>query len=79
MEGFRKLPSSAVSVDSWTVTIPQNELDDLRKLVELGKIAKPVYENTQEDNRYGVTAKWLSEAKDYWLNKFSWYVPQKPR
>ena len=76
MEDFGKLPSGAASVDSWTVTTPQEEVDDLRKLVELSKIAKPVYENTQEDNRYGVTRKWLSEAKDYWLNEFSWYVSQ---
>ena len=76
MEGFRKLPSSAVSVDPWTAKTAQGELDDLHKLVELSKIAKPVYENMQEDNRYGVTRKWLSEAKDYWLNKFSWYVPR---
>ena len=76
MEGFRKLPSSAVSVDTWTAKTAQGELDDLRKLVELSKVAKPVYENMQEDNRYGVTRKWLSEAKDYWLNEFSWYVPQ---
>jgi microsomal epoxide hydrolase len=54
-------------------TIPVDEIDDFQTLLELSKVAVPTYENQQEDRRFGVSAKWLSDTKDYWLNKYDWF------
>jgi hypothetical protein len=53
--------------------IPQTKIDDFKTLLRLSPVAEPTYENTQEDRRYGITAKWLAEAKEQWLHSFDWY------
>ena len=69
---FSSLPTEAKNTIPFTVAIPTDEVDEFKKLVQLSRIARPNYENTQEDRHYGVTTEWLAGAKKHWLEKFDW-------
>ncbi|KAA8645986.1 epoxide hydrolase family protein [Aspergillus tanneri] len=70
---FSKLPAAAtIAPTPFTSSIPQDQLDDLRTLLKLSKIAPPTYENTQTDRRFGVTSDWLTTVREKWLNDFDW-------
>ncbi|KAG8528412.1 uncharacterized protein KY384_007330 [Bacidia gigantensis] len=69
---FGTLPKPAKGVADFTVAVPDDDVDELKQLLKLSKIAGPTYENTQEDRRYGVTQAWLTKARDHWLNEFDW-------
>ncbi|KAF6835745.1 epoxide hydrolase [Colletotrichum musicola] len=59
--GVQKTP------EEYTLRVPDQELADFKQLLGLSKIGPETYYNLQEDRRFGVTRKWLSEAKDAWL------------
>lgn len=67
-------PSSA---KPFTLNISDQDIDEWRQLLKLSKLAPETWEGSQEDRRYGVTRKWLAEAKDYWLNTYSWRDEEK--
>ena len=67
-------PSSA---KPFTLHIPDQDLDDWRQLLKLSKLPPQTWEGSHEDGRYGVTHKWLSETRDYWLNTYSWRDEEK--
>ncbi|KAF3002630.1 hypothetical protein E8E13_009034 [Curvularia kusanoi] len=67
-------PSSA---KPFTLNIPDQDIEDWRQLLKLSKLAPETWEGSQEDRRYGVTHKWLSETRDYWLNTYSWREEEK--
>jgi pimeloyl-ACP methyl ester carboxylesterase len=69
-----QLPSSA---KPFTLQIPGQDLSEFRQLLQLSKLGPLTWEGQQEDRRFGVTHKWLSEAKDYWLNKYDWRAHEK--
>ena len=71
-ESFGTLPPGAQSIDPFTISIPESDIQDFRTLLKHSKVAAPSYESSQEDGRYGVTASWLANAKEYWLNSFDW-------
>ena len=54
------------------VNIGEDSLTEFQTLVKCSKIAPATYESLQEDRRYGVTHKWLVEAKAR-LETFDWY------
>lgn len=62
-------PSSA---KPFTLNVSEQDISEWRQLLQLSKLAPPTWEGEQSDRRFGVTHKWLSETKDYWLNKFDW-------
>lgn len=73
MATYSQTPAGViVQPKPFKVSIPQPKIDDFQTLLRLSKIAPPTYENLQEDRRYGITARWLSEAKEEWLNNFNW-------
>ena len=73
---FGTLPSTAkISPIPFTVSIPKTQLDELRTLIELSKLAPHTYENSQIDARYGVTSDWLITMKDLWLRSYKWLGP----
>ena len=72
---FAQLPKGAKDIEPFSIDIPDQDIEDFKQLLKLSKVAPDTFENTQEDGRYGVTAKWLSEAKDYWLTTYDWSVP----
>lgn len=67
-------PSSAVP---FTLNVPEQDISDWRQLLQLSKLAPETWEGGHEDGRYGVSHKWLSEAKEYWLNKYDWRAQEK--
>ncbi|CAF1134184.1 unnamed protein product, partial [Didymodactylos carnosus] len=70
---FTNLPRSAtIQLIPFKVSIPQSTLDELKSLVRLSKLAPPTYEGSQEDRKYGVTSKWVREAKEKWEKDFDW-------
>jgi microsomal epoxide hydrolase len=72
---FTNLPRSAtIQPTPFKVSIPQATLDELKTLVKLSKVAPPTYEGSQEDRKYGVTNKWVREAKETWEKDFDWCV-----
>ena len=71
-QGFNQLPASVKDIQPFQVSISDEDINELNQLLKLSRIAPPTYETSQEDRRYGVTTKWLTEAKDHWLNNFSW-------
>jgi len=68
------LPSS---VRPFTVAVPDQDLSEWRQLLELSKLGPKTYENQQTAEDFGVTYKWLSETKDYWLHKYDWRTQEK--
>ncbi|KAF2467733.1 epoxide hydrolase-like protein [Lindgomyces ingoldianus] len=67
-------PSSA---KPFTLSIPDQELSEWRQLLHLSKLGPKTFENLQSERYFGVTYKWLSEAKDHWLKKYDWRVQEK--
>ena len=70
---YEELPYGApTSIKPFEVAIPQESLDKLQKLLEYAPIGALTFESSQEDRRYGISRKWLEEAKDYWEKTFDW-------
>lgn len=69
---FGTVPAGAAKrPERFTLRVSDQELDDFKKLLRLSKIGPDTFYNNQEDRRFGVTRKWLAEAKDAWL-KYDW-------
>ena len=71
---FGTLPSNAKSsgIKPFDVDIPEKDVEEFKTLLKLSKVAAPTYESTQKDRKYGVTDKWLAEAKERWSGGFDW-------
>ncbi|KAF2033047.1 epoxide hydrolase-like protein [Setomelanomma holmii] len=67
-------PSSA---KPFTLNISDKDLSEWRQLLQLSKLGPSTYENQQTEQNFGVTQKWLSNAKDYWLNTYDWRAQEK--
>jgi microsomal epoxide hydrolase len=65
------------SAKPFTLHISDQDLSEWRQLLQLSRLAPESWEGRQEDRSFGVTRKWLSEAKDYWLNKYDWRAAEK--
>ncbi|KAB8360950.1 hypothetical protein FH972_024682 [Carpinus fangiana] len=50
----------------------QQQLDNFKQLVRLAPLGPQTYENAQEDQRYGISWKWMSEAKKLWETSYDW-------
>jgi microsomal epoxide hydrolase len=72
---FSTIPQNAQRHPSkFTASIPDTQLSEFKTLLRLSKLAPATYEGLQEDRKYGVTTKWLTEAKEHWEKTFDWYV-----
>lgn len=65
-------PNATLSPTPFTVNVPEQSLTDLSTLLRLSKLPPATYESSQEDRKYGVTMKWMEEAKEQWQNSFNW-------
>jgi hypothetical protein len=75
LKPFATIPESAsLHPVPFQVQVPQAELDHLKALFALSKIAPATIEGLQEDREYGVSIKWLAETKAYWESNFDWQV-----
>jgi hypothetical protein len=53
------------------------KVEDLKTLLRLSPIAKETYENLQDNGshgKFGVSRKWVVDAKKYWEGEYDWYV-----
>jgi hypothetical protein len=73
---YSTLPhKTSIQVEPFTVSIPQNDLDDLQALLKLTRIPKETFENSKpHPEDYGVTREWFIKAREAWM-AFDWYVP----
>lgn len=73
MGDFGRLPSGARSdIKPFKSQISQVNIDTLKYLITVSPIAPETFENQREDGQYGVTRKWLSDAKQYWSGEYDW-------
>lgn len=52
-------------------------MQEFKTLLKLSPIAKETYENKQNEGghgKFGVSRKWIVDAKKQWLEVFDWYV-----
>lgn len=72
---FTKLPASVtLQPTPYKVAISDAKLEELQTLLKYSKLAPDTFEGSQEDRKYGVTNKWIREAKETWENVFNWQV-----
>jgi microsomal epoxide hydrolase len=64
--------SPPASAKPFNLAISDDDLSDFHQLLKLSKLGPTTYENTQTKENFGVTEKWLSGAKDHWLNTYDW-------
>jgi len=75
MSDYTKIPSQAkVKPTPFQAHVSDEKLSEFKQLIKLCPIGPAVYENQQEDRRWGMPRQWLADAKDHWANKFDWYV-----
>ena len=65
------------SAKPFTLNVSDQDISEWRQLLQVSKLAPETYEGRQEDRRFGVSRKWLSDAKDYLLNKYDWRAQEK--
>lgn len=65
------------SAKPFTLDVPEQDLSEWRQLLQLSKLGPDTYEGRQEDGRFGITHKWLSDTKDFWLNEYNWRAEEK--
>jgi hypothetical protein len=72
---FNTVPSNAAQKpEPFELHVEQQKLLDFQTLVRLSPIGKDAYENQEErDGKFGVSRKWMLEAKNVWQNHFDWY------
>lgn len=66
-----------MELTSFTVAIPELELNDFKELLRLSKLGPQTYENLQQDGRFGVTYEWMAKAKHHWETQFDWRRHEK--
>ncbi|WVW79125.1 hypothetical protein I302_101090 [Kwoniella bestiolae CBS 10118] len=65
--------SPTISLEPFTLSIPDNDLDELKTLIRLSRLPKKTYENTHaEEKGFGVGREWLEGTKKYWLEGYDW-------
>lgn len=55
--------------------VEEKKLQDFKTLLKLSPVAKQTYENLQNDGshgQFGVSRKWIVDAKNYWEHEFDW-------
>ncbi|OLN97760.1 putative epoxide hydrolase 6 [Colletotrichum chlorophyti] len=72
-QAFGNIPIGALkNPETFRLRVPDEDLEEFKQLLKLSKIGPHTWYNQQEDRRFGVTRKWLQDAKDAWLNEFDW-------
>jgi hypothetical protein len=75
---FNTVPAGAQQQPTpFEVHVEDQKLQDFKTLLKLSPIAKETYENLQNDGghgKFGVSRKWIVDAKKHWENEFDWYV-----
>lgn len=63
-----------IPVEPFKLSVPHEDLNELLTLLKSTRIAKESYENVSaQENKFGITRKWLVNMKDEWI-KLDWWV-----
>jgi microsomal epoxide hydrolase len=70
---YATLPNKpSIKVEPYTVSIPDQEIEDLKVILKHTRIPKETFENKcTHTEDYGVTRGWFIQARDAWL-EFDW-------
>ncbi|KAH8885315.1 epoxide hydrolase 1 [Thozetella sp. PMI_491] len=73
---FGVLPAEAdkAAVQPFQVHVPEEELEHMKALLKLSRVASPSYENSLPDGsrNLGLRREWILQAKETWENNFDW-------
>ena len=73
MARFDVIPHNcSLNVHKFEAAIPQSDVNEFTQLLRLSKLGPETYENLQNDRRFGVTRKWLKDAKEHWEYLYDW-------
>ena len=73
MGDYSQLPAKVkVKPSPFKAETSEEKLSELKQLIKLSPIGPAVYENQQEDRKWGMTREWLSKAKEHWGSTFDW-------
>lgn len=69
---FHTFPHTpTVPVSPYTIDIPQETIDDLKRRLNDAPTPRTTFENSHTDEQLGITRKWLVDAVEEW-KKFDW-------
>jgi microsomal epoxide hydrolase len=75
---FGTVPGSAQQQPTpFELHVEEEKLQEFKTLLKLSPIAKETYENKQDEGshgRFGVSRKWMVDAKKEWMEGFDWHV-----
>ncbi|KAF4467485.1 epoxide hydrolase [Fusarium albosuccineum] len=75
---WSKLPYEPdLPVEPLAINYGESEIQNLKSLIQASQIGPPNFENTREDGTYGLSLTWMLNARDRWLNNFSWPDTQR--
>lgn len=78
MTSFGTVPAGAqLEPRKFKLHVDEQKLQDFKTLLKLSPVGKDTYENLQDagsHGRYGISKKWITDAKDYWQQKYDWYA-----
>ncbi|EUC37785.1 hypothetical protein COCCADRAFT_33094 [Bipolaris zeicola 26-R-13] len=72
---FGIVPNDAQQTTPFELHVEEEKLQDFKTLLKLSPIAKETYENKQDEGghgRFGISRKWIVDAKKEWLETFDW-------
>ena len=64
--------NTSLRLSPFKAAVPDSELQAFKTILSHSPIGPKTYENQQQDRRFGVTHKWLSEAKQRWQYEYDW-------
>ena len=74
MDEYDVLPyNPTVKSASFTIKLPEEDVEDFKQLLRLSKLGPQTYENQQPDERFGISYAWMQKAKASWETTFDWY------
>jgi len=75
---FSTVPGSAQQQPTpFDLHVDEEKLQDFKTLLKLSPVAKETFENKQNEGghgKFGVSRKWIVDAKKEWMEGFDWYV-----
>lgn len=78
MAAYANIPPGAIHAPSpYKISVSEDKISELKALLKVAKVAAPTFENMQKDpfdNKFGLNARWLIDAKSRWETQFLWYV-----
>lgn len=70
---YDSIPSGcSLKLEPYKAHASDQALSDFKQLLKLSPIGPKTYENLREDRFFGISYKWLAEAKQYWETQYDY-------